>query len=121
MSFNLELDETTRDLKLSQGKNLALIFSPENVAQQVECRLRTVKGEWFLDYRLGIPYFTNILIKTRDKNRVDIIFKNEILKLAEVDKITQFESEIEKTNRVYKINKLVIKLLNGEETTVTGV
>jgi hypothetical protein len=120
MSFNLELDEN-KDIKLTSGKNLSLIYSPQNVAQQIEVRLRTFKGEWFLNQNLGIPFFTQILTKTRDKNRADTIFQNEVLKLSEVIKIDQFESNIDRRTREYTITNLSVKVESGETVAVGGI
>lgn len=114
MSINMELDIITRDIKLTPGKNLSLVSGNKNLAQQIECRLRTVKGEWFLNYQLGIPYFANILLKTKDKSRIDTLYKNEILKLTDVAKIEQFESTLDKNQREYTITTLVVKSKLGE-------
>jgi len=121
MSFNLGLDTNTRDLKLTPGKNLSIVESPENVAQQIECRLETFRGEWFLDNTLGVPFFAQVLLKTNDKARLGAVFKAEILKLSEVIRIEQLESNIDKSTRTYNITKLVVKVQSGETVTVGGL
>ena len=40
----------------------------ENLAQRLLIRLRTFRGEWFLDENLGIDYFGQILGKNRNKS-----------------------------------------------------
>lgn len=120
MSFNLSLDQSTKDLILSSRKNLSLIYSPNLTAQRIECRLRVIKGEWFLNSTLGIPFFTQILIKTRDKSKVDSIFKSEILSIPEIIKIEQFVSELS-SSREYSITKLSIKTEDRVTVFVRGV
>lgn len=47
----LELDPATGDLAFP----IAWIYGAFAVAQRVQCRLRFVRGEWYLDQRLGLP------------------------------------------------------------------
>lgn len=56
------------DLKLGPDHDLAienddlvLIAGLDAIAQDLRCRLQFFLGEWFLDQRIGIPYFQQIL------------------------------------------------------------
>jgi len=116
MMKNLKL--VNKDLSLDSGNNLALIEFPESVAQAIETRLRTFLGEWFLDEELGIPFFGEVLVKTNDKSKIDAIFLNEILKIEDVEKIEQFESEIDRETREYNVTTLSVKVSSGEVVEV---
>lgn len=52
---------STNDLDLSVGGTPRLIDGTDAAAQQIRIRLRFFLGEWFLDQRLGIPYYQQIL------------------------------------------------------------
>lgn len=102
------------DVYLDNGNNLAVVRYPESVAQAIASKLKVFLGEWFLDEEIGIPFFTEVLIKTNDKSKIDAIFKSEILKVNHVVRIEQFESEINRETRVYNIDTLFVKVSSGE-------
>lgn len=81
MNFKLKDDH---DLDLSTG-NLVLIEGTDERRQQLLVRLSTFKREWFLDRRIGIDYFGQILIKNPKTNVVVSTFRKAILS---VDGIT---------------------------------
>ena len=55
-------------------------------------RLRTFRGEWFLDQDLGVDYFGQILGKNRNKATVDAIIQAEILQEREVLQLDEYNS-----------------------------
>lgn len=115
----MNLSLSNNDLHLTEKRNLSIIGYPQSVAQAIECRLKTFLGEWFLDEELGIPFFTEVFIKTDDKSKIDLIFQKEILKIKNVERIEQFESEIDGETREYKITTLDVKVSSGETIEVT--
>lgn len=64
----------------------------ENLAQRLLIRLRTFRGEWFLDQDLGVDYFGQILGKNRNKATVDAIMQAEILQEREVLQLDEYNS-----------------------------
>lgn len=64
----------------------------ENLAQRLLIRLRTFRGEWFLDQDLGVDYFGQILGKNRNKATVDAIIQAEILQEREVLQLDEYNS-----------------------------
>ena len=50
------------DLDFSSG-GLELLEGVDEIVQKLDTRLQFFLGEWFLDQRLGIPYYEDILIK----------------------------------------------------------
>lgn len=51
------------DLFINQTGQLVLVDGPDAVAQHLRGRLRIFLGEWFLDERVGFPYFRDVFIK----------------------------------------------------------
>jgi hypothetical protein len=78
------------DILIQNGK----ISFTESVGQRVSIALRTLKGEWFLDEKIGIPYFQKIFAEKITKTEVDLIMKNQISCVKGVEKIIEFNSTI---------------------------
>lgn len=76
----------------------------ENLAQRLQIRLLTYKGEWFLDSTIGIDYFGRVFGKGKSKASIDAIFQAEILKEREVLQLTKYESVINQTERSIDIS-----------------
>lgn len=64
------------------------------VAQRLSVRLRTYFQEWFLDTRMGIDWFADVLLKNVSKQTVDNIIQSEVLKDQYVVSVNNFSSKI---------------------------
>ena len=73
-----------------------------SVSQRLVTRLKTFKGEWFMDNTYGFPYFQEVLGKKINKEDVDVIYRREILKERGVKNLSYFKSTLSK-DRVYKL------------------
>lgn len=82
---------STTSLRSAVSSQLTTSTS-ENLAQRLLIRLRTFKGEWFLDQDLGVDYFGQILGKNRNKATVDAIIQAEILQEREVLQLDEYNS-----------------------------
>jgi len=82
--MDIKIDTATGDLAIENG-DLVLLDGPEAIAQHLRIRLRFFKGDWFLDTRIGIPYFEQILIKAPNENVVRAIFRKVILETPGVE------------------------------------
>lgn len=65
------------DLEIERD-SLVLIDGVDAVAQDLLLRLRFFKGEWFLDTRLGMPYFQKLLGVKPNASVVKNIFRTAI-------------------------------------------
>jgi hypothetical protein len=74
---DLKLD-TNGDLAIV-GDTLVLTSGIEKVAQDLTIRLQFFQGEWFLDSRLGVPYFQKILGEKPRLNVLKNIFRKAIM------------------------------------------
>lgn len=94
-----KIDTATGDIDLSTG-DLQFVDGPEAIAQHLRIRLRFFLSEWFLDRRIGIPYYQRILVKNARTNVVLAIMRKAItttpgvLSLISID--TVYESAIRK-------------------------
>lgn len=104
MKKNLYLDPTTYDLVLINHQLRFTSNLTEYVSQKIENTLKTFRGEWFLDYSIGIPYFDRILIKSADLNEVNSIFIIAIRSIPEITEIIEFTTDYDETIRKYSID-----------------
>jgi hypothetical protein len=65
------------DLRLTNG-HLTFLEGHEAIAQKVKIRLWFVRGEWYLDQREGIPYWTRVLVKNPDIPALEAMFRRVI-------------------------------------------
>lgn len=78
------------DLRLTNG-HLTFIQGHEAIAQKVKIRLWFFLGEWYLDQREGIPYWTRVLVKNPDIPGLESMFRRVIAEtpgVAVVERLT---------------------------------
>jgi len=75
--IDLALD-TDGDLLIENG-DLVLIAGKEAIAQDLNIRLEFFLGEWFLDTRIGVPYFTEVLGQKPRIGLIQSFFRKVIL------------------------------------------
>lgn len=68
----------TGDIALVAGQ-IVFVFGDQAVKQHVRNRLLFVRGEWYVDRRLGVPYYQNILIKNPDLDALRALFRRVIV------------------------------------------
>ena len=78
---DLMIDTTTGDLVLTTGlsQDLATVSDAEALAQDAQMRLRTIRGEWFLDPTVGLPYWTDVFVKAPNLARIKADITAELL------------------------------------------
>ncbi len=69
------------------------------VAQKVRVRFRFFAGEWFLDRRLGVPYFRDILIKNPDRLVVSTVFRGVLTLTPGIKRVASFSSSLDVSTR----------------------
>lgn len=89
---DLDLTEDNTDLFLTSGQ-VAIV-------QHLKQRLQTFLGEWFLDNRIGVPYFEHILKKDYDPVIIDTVLKSEIVNTPGVLELTSFDLDINANTRL---------------------
>ena len=71
------------------NNDLALTDAKQGTIQKIKQKLKFIKGEYFLNEDLGIPYYENILVKNPDLALIESIY---IRALQEIEEITEIES-----------------------------
>ena len=89
----------------------------EQVTQALHIQLKTLQGEWFLDERVGIPYFTQILGQKPHKLVLLSIFREAILKVDGVSKINQINLDYEHRTRTVKLD-FEVELTDGSKVKI---
>lgn len=82
--MNLELVTTVDadnpvvgDLKLTANQ-LTLVDGNDAVSQHLRNRLKFFLGEWFLDQRLGLPFFRDVFVKNPNRPVIRSLFRRTI-------------------------------------------
>lgn len=108
---DFKLDEFG-DLDLSKS-DLQLIDGSDAVAQHLLIRLRVFKGEWFLDQRVGVPYYQDILKKSPNLVAVRGIFTRAIVTSPGVNSLERLDLEFNKGARTLGLS--FSALLEGDD------
>lgn len=93
------------DLLLVDGD---LVWLPsgglEAIAQHLRVRLQHLLGEWFLDTREGVPFFTEVYVKNPYLPRVASIFRRVILTTPGVLSLTVFTYSFDVSARHFTLD-----------------
>lgn len=95
---DIRLDTVSGDLEIIEG-NPSLTITVDAIRQHLSQRLKTFLGEWFLDSRIGVPYFQHILQKNPNPVVVDAVLKKEIIQTPGVEELIQFDVDIDEATR----------------------
>ncbi len=103
--MNLKTDPTTGEVVLVNGQFVWLDDDDPNlVAQNIEQRIKSVRGDWYIDLRSGIPWFHGIL---GEKNG-DVLAKRSFRKAIEshprVKSIDYFKADYNPSTREFTVN-----------------
>jgi hypothetical protein len=96
--MDILLDTDTGDISVVNS-DLVLTEGQEAIEQNLRQRLQTFFKEWFLDNRIGIPYFEQVLVKNPDPIVVDSIFKKEIIETPGIEELIEFNASLDKSLR----------------------
>ena len=86
-----DLDLSTNDIQFVTGGDA--------VVQHQLIRLRLFRGEWFLDQRVGIPYYEQILLKNPSLVAINGIFRNAIQTTPGTDTLNRIDIEFTLADR----------------------
>jgi hypothetical protein len=89
---------------LIEDDDLVLVDGVDAVAQDVDIRLQFFLGEWFLDTRLGIPYYQQILGEKPRLGAVASIIRKAIFTTPGVISISDFDPTWDGPSRTLSIS-----------------
>ena len=102
MTTDIKLDKTTHDLVIT-NKDIQLFETLENLTiQKVKINLLSMKGEWFRNVNVGIPYTQTILGKKGTQDVAASLLKNAIINTEGIVSITDFSSSVN-SDRTLKV------------------
>lgn len=79
----------TGDLVISARGLRLTTTGAEALAQKLRVRLSMFKGEWFLDTRVGVPYYTDVFGQ-RSHSAVEALLRRVILTCPGVSSLERF-------------------------------
>lgn len=98
--MDLELDPATHDLVISDvTHDLAILDAPDSIAQKLAIRLQFFLGDFFLDERIGIPYFSKVFVKAPSLVLIRALFRDAILTTPGVISIERFDMDFDIAQR----------------------
>ena len=77
------------------NNNLVFVIGAQDARQRIIQRLRTVRGEWFLDRRMGVPYFENVFQKKINPAIVASVIQAEIVSTPGVIELQSFDGDLD--------------------------
>lgn len=89
---------TDHDLAI-ENNDLVLVDGLDAIAQDLRCRLQFFLGEWFLDQRIGMPYFQQILGAKPRLPVIKEIFRKAIMSTPGVLGLNDLSVDYEGTGR----------------------
>jgi hypothetical protein len=115
MDFQLDDDG---DLYLDDTGTIPLVTGKTAIVQHLKIRLRSVKGEWFLDETDGVPYFEEILgQKIPDLARIRRIFERVITGTPGVESLDRMELTLDREERQLRVHDVEVSTTDGDEIT----
>lgn len=89
MINNLAVNQSTGDLLEASGQ-ISQVTSVDAIAQGIASDLQTFFGEYWLDKKIGVPYYSVVFKKGTDLSLIKTLLKNEIQKRDDVIEVTKF-------------------------------
>lgn len=86
------------------GGVLQLVSGQDAVRQAAECRLRTFRGEWFLDANLGVPWVERVLGRKASVAPVRAIVREELLAIPGVSGVRALNVRFDRSTRTMAID-----------------
>lgn len=105
------------DIMIVNG-DIAVVDEPDATGQRIKDRLRTFKGEWFLDRSFGPPYREQILVKNPRLEIIGAIIRSEIAKSAS-GTFVSFEASLNSTTRQLTVSTTLDTTFGQTQVNVT--
>lgn len=100
---NIAIDRDTGGFIFS-GDQLQFVSDAESIRQAVRIRLKTIRGEFFLDPTLGVPWFDDVFIKNPDVRVIVAMLREEITGVRGVKDVVSMDFNFDKSSRALEIS-----------------
>lgn len=108
----MDIKLTTGDIDVTTG-DLVLLTGTDAMTQHITIRLQFFLGEWFLDVRVGIPYYEQILVKNPSTQVILSLFREAILETPGVEEVNDLALDYDGALR--KLSVSFSAVLTGSE------
>jgi hypothetical protein len=81
------------DLRVVNGR-MRFFEGKDTIAQKVKIRLQLFQGEWFLDQRIGFPYWQKVFVKNPDLRSLRALYKQAILESPGIASVDNLDLEL---------------------------
>lgn len=109
--------DASGDLDLSKGVSLTEDL-PTYVKQKILARLRFFLGEWFLDRRLGVPYFEKVFVNNPDITFLTSLYRRIILGTRGVGGLESISLRFDRKTRTLFVSFVAILVDNLGKVSV---
>jgi hypothetical protein len=110
--IDIALDPTTHDLAI-ENFDLQLVDGIDQIAQNLNIRLRFFFGEWYLNTLEGIPYYQYFFIKNPNQYQTETFLKETITTTPGVTALTSFASDFDGKTRLFTV-KFSAQTVSGD-------
>jgi hypothetical protein len=90
------------DLRLING-HLNFFDGTDAIKQKVKERLLFFQGDWYLDQKLGVPYWTEVFVSNPDISRLRSLFRQVVVTTPGIGSLDALEVSFDKANRSISI------------------
>lgn len=104
------------DLDLPNGTT-AIVDGAACAVQHTKIALDIFLGEWFLDLRVGISYFRDVLVHSPNADIVRSVFRQGVLKTPGIVSVPEIEVTLDSDKRIASVDFVAIY---QDGTTVPG-
>ena len=99
LDYTLERSDVLYGDILIENGDLSLLTGFDAIEQHLKQRLKTFYGEWFLNKKVGVPYFEQVFVKNYNANILDSVFKKIIIETPGIIQLLEFSLEIDSSDR----------------------
>lgn len=85
----------------------------EAIAQHLRQRLSSFRGEWFLDTRVGVPYFRDVLGQSPSNRFLRSLFRQVILGTPGVTDVTKLSISVDTGARTLTVDDWEVTTTDG--------
>jgi hypothetical protein len=115
---DLLIDTSTDDIYVSPTGGVRLTADvSEDAAQRLRTKLRRFLGEWFLDVRLGVPYYRDIFLKSPNLPVIRSLFSAQIAGDVAVARLESLTMDFDPVTRRLDVT-FVARLVTGDLVSV---
>ncbi len=101
---------TNNDITLDETGNLRMVYDAEAVGEHARQRLQFFLGEWFLDPRIGVPWFDQVLGFSGSRPQVsEAIVKRVILQTPGVIGLSGINTAFDRAVRGMRVSDVLVE------------